>query len=288
MLPNFLIIGTQKAATSWLARCLGEHPDVFMFDEKEIHFFNHRFEEGLTWYEQHFRDYSNQVAVGEATPGYISHPDAPDRIQATLGNEIKLIASLRHPVDRAYSAFGQYLRRGEVPPDTDFRTLFLQEDQFGLRSRGDYLANLKRYLTYFPRENLLILIYEEFKKDDHKAIRDCLDFLEVDSQFVPQSLKVKVNKGTDQRLFHGQAIALRRYVAVKIKQLPKSIREPVLEVGRHTFKEFILKQLPKQNSYKPLDHELRQELLQVFMPDINQLEDLIGKDLSVWYASSSV
>jgi hypothetical protein len=286
MLPNFLIIGTQKAATSWLARCLGEHPDVFMVGIKEIHFFNHRFERGLAWYESHFSDWAGQSVIGEATPGYINHPDAPGRIKATLGEEVKLIASLRHPVHRAYSAFWHYVRGGRISANADFRTVFQQSDQVGLRSRGDYFTHLSRYLEYFPRKNLLILIYEEIKRDALKAVSDCLEFLGVDSQFVPSTLNSRVNKGTDPRLFHSQAMALRRTVAAKTDLLPRGLREPFRAVGRHAFEHLILKRLPKQNSYVPLDENLRQELLSEFMPGIIQLEGLLGRDLSIWYGPS--
>ncbi len=285
MLPNFLIIGTQKAATSWLAKCLGEHPDVFMGKVKEIHFFNRRFETGLAWYESHFSDWAGQAVIGEATPGYLDHPDAPGRIQATLGYEVKLIASLRHPVDRAYSAFWHHMRRGRLPADADFRTVFQQEgDRFGLRSRGYYFTHLSRYLEYFPRENLWILIYEEIKRDPLKAISDCLEFLGVDSQFVPDALNRRVNRGTDLKRFHSQAMALGLTVAAKTNLLPRGFQEPFRAIGRRAFEHLIFKRLPKQKEYVPLDEELRQELLGDFMPDIIQLEGLLNRNLSIWYA----
>jgi hypothetical protein len=291
MLPNFLIIGAQKAATSWLAKCLGEHPDVFMVEIKETHFFNHEFEKGLKWYEAHFRDWSGQAAIGEATPGYINYPDTPGRIQATLGDEVRLIASLRHPVDRAYSAYWHYVSRGDIPADIDFRTAFQQGHQlgllrFGLYDRGTYFAHLSRYLEYFPRENLLVLIYEEVMRDGRKTVRDCLEFLDVDSQFVPNALNDRVNKGRDLRAFHSQALALRRTVAKNTNLLPRGLRKPFLAIGRWAFEGLIFKRLPEKNIYVPLTEDLRQELLSDFVPDIRQLEELLDRDLSIWYVPS--
>lgn len=285
MLPNFLIIGAEKTATTWLAKCIGEHPNVFMADEKELHFFNYRYESGLVWYEAHFNGWSGQAVIGEATPGYIYSPDAPGRIKAILGDQVKLIVSLRHPVDRAYSAFGQYMRQGKIPPTTDFQKS-LQEEALHLRRRGCYVADLKRYLAFFPRENLSILIYEEVKKNNLKSLINCFAFLGVDSQFIPESLNIRANKGTDVRLFHGRLIALRRYLAAKTELLPNKLRQPALEIGRWIYKNLILERLPKQNFYEPPNPELRQELLQDFMADIRQLEDLLGRDLSIWYAST--
>lgn len=283
MLPNFLLIGVKKAATTWLAQCIGEHPNVFMADEKEIFFFNNYYERGLAWYEDHFKGWSGQAVVGEATPGYILNPDAPQRIKATLGDQVKLIVSLRHPVDRAYSAFGQYMRQGRISPNSDFQTA-LQHGLLNLRRCGYYFADLKRYLTFFHRKNLFILIYEEIKKDNLKSLCKCFTFLGVDSNVIPESLNIRANKGTDVRLFHNRLDALRRFIAAKSKLLPGNMRESALETGRWIYKNLILERLPKQNLYEPPNPELRQELLQGFMPDIRQLEDLLGRDLSIWYA----
>ncbi len=278
MVPNFLIAGVQKGATTWLSTCLGQHPDIFVAEEKELFFFNRHFDEGLMWYERHFRDWSDQKAVGEATPGYIYDPEVPGRIKQVLGDEIKLIVSLRHPVDRAYSAFWMFLGRGRIPVDADFRTYFY-EHKPDLRDRGYYYAQLKRYLEYFPLQNLHILIYEEMKQDDKAAIRGCFEFLGVDPQFLPEALYAKVNPRIDVSVMHNQFWAA-RWAAGK---LPRKIYKPLDSIGRRIFTR-----LPKQKKYRPLSAEIRQELLQNYMIDIKQLEDLLGRDLSIWYGTSKV
>ena len=276
MLPNFLIIGAEKAATTWLARCLDEHPDVFIPEGKEIYFFTRHFQEGLAWYESHFSGWSGQKAVGEGTVEYISEPEAPGRIRATLGDEVKLIASLRHPVDRAYSAFWMHLSRGRIPADTDFRTFFYQ-GSYGLRKRGYYFVQLSRYLEDFPRENLLVLVYEEIRRDGEKAVRDCLGFLGVDTQFVSDTLVARVNKGVDLSVLHHQVWGLREAV----RSLPQCVEKPLVSIGRRAFVW-----VPKRRRYEPLDKGLRQEMMSEFMVDVRQLEDFLGRDLSIWYAPS--
>ena len=291
MLPNFLIIGAQKSATTWLATCLGEHPDVFMYidETKEIYFFNTLFDKGLAWYESHFENWSGEAAVGEATPGYISHPLAPKRIRDTLG-EIKLIASLRHPVDRAYSAFWHMLRRGRLPLNTDFCALFRQGDQFEIRSRGYYAAQLNRYLEYFPRQKLLILLFEEIFNDSQQTLVDCFKFLEVDPRFEPGNLKANINRGrkdisalnSQARLLQG-TLWLAARSAMKIGLFPQRLRKPVINTGRSLFHKVAFEWGPKQKQFERLDENIRQELLIDYMPDIRQLEDLLGRDLSIWY-----
>lgn len=293
MLPNFLIIGAQKSATTWLATCLGEHPDVYMANAKEIYFFNVLFDRGLEWYQTHFENWSGETIIGEATPGYISHPHAPERIQATLG-EVKLMASLRHPVDRAYSAFWHMLRRGRFPLDTDFYTLFRHRDQFEIRSRGYYATQLSRYLEYFPKESLFVLLYEEIFKDSRQTMIDCFEFLEVDSQFEPNILATKLNKGsTDISVFNSQARWLRgkvRQAVLRTINMGLSLRrlqEPLFRSGRYLFDKLASQWGSKQKQFEPLDDNIRQEFLADYMPDIKQLEDLLDRDLSIWYQSLS-
>ena len=199
MLPNFVIIGTEKAATTWLAKCLGQHPDVFMAEVKETYFFSTHFKKGPKWYEsQHFGDWAGQTAIGEATPGYINNPEVPGRIQSALGDEVKLIASLRHPVDRAYSAFWMRLSRGDIPFDADFRTIY-QRDEYGLRTRGNCFVQLSRYLEYFPRENLSVLIYEELKRDNQKAL-----FVWLSTCLATASVRLDVGMSQRQRIDCGK------------------------------------------------------------------------------------
>jgi len=104
MLPNFIIIGAAKAASTWLSDCMGEHPDVFMAEIKEVRYFSVAYDRGLDWYKTHFADWNGEKAVGEANPGYLGDDHAPARIKETLG-DVPLILSMRHPVDRAYSAY---------------------------------------------------------------------------------------------------------------------------------------------------------------------------------------
>lgn len=273
MLPNFLIIGAQKAATTWLAKCLGEHPDVFMVEIKEVRFFNRYFAKGLEWYESYFSGWSGQTAIGEGTPGYIYFPEVAGRIKATLGEDVRFITSLRHPVDRAYSAFWMFLSHGAIPVDADFRACF-REDRNGLRTRGNYYLQLSRYLECFPHENLLALIYEEVKKDNQKALGDCFQFLGVDRRFVSDSLNTRVNKALDVSVFHRQVFGIRR----ALESLPVSVEKPLISIGQRIFGS-----LPTQRDYTSLTEELRRELIAEFAADIEQLESLLGRDLSIWY-----
>jgi len=112
ILPTFLFIGAEKAGTTWFYARLKEHPDIFVPETKELHFFNKynsnlekmdRFEKlGLNYYQRFFQRYAGEKAIGEVCPMYLCDPCAPVRIRQTLP-QVKLIACLRNPADRAYS-----------------------------------------------------------------------------------------------------------------------------------------------------------------------------------------
>lgn len=120
-LPNFLIIGAQKAGTSWLAYQLEKHPEIYL-PKKEIHYFDKGFnyQKGLSWYEKQFDEVTEQKAIGEKTPEYLwangegwedHQSDVHQKIFQTLP-EAKLIVTLRNPVDRAISAINHIIRSG--------------------------------------------------------------------------------------------------------------------------------------------------------------------------------
>jgi len=272
MLPNFFIIGAQKAGTTWLAKCLSEHNDVFVPEIKEIYYFDRYYEKGLSWYESYFDGWSGETAVGEGSVGYLLSSLAPGRIRDTLGTDVKLIASIRHPVDRAYSAYRMDLSRDAVPYEMDFRTYLVENVRLS-KTHSLYYAQLKRYLEVFGREKMLILVYEELRKDGQKAVSTCLDFLGLDSEFVPPSLDDKVNTGIDVTILHNQIWGIRR----AMHGLPPALERPLAQVGRK-----LLDRLPKRKRFEPLTPELRAELFDDFAPEVEQLESLLNRDLAVW------
>jgi len=122
MLPDFIIIGVQRGGTTSLYKYMTKHPKIIPALKKEIHFFDNKFGKGLSWYESQFmqnpffcllkrKRKSEDTITGEASPYYIYHPHVPKRISKILPN-VKLIAILRNPIERAFSHYNHEVRLG--------------------------------------------------------------------------------------------------------------------------------------------------------------------------------
>lgn len=164
-LPTFLIIGAQKSGTRWLRKNLGGHPEVFTA-ARELDFFSRaeHFGQGLEAYRAGFEGWAGEPVVGESTPAYMIRRHEPglvaERIERTLP-DVRLLAMLRNPLERAYSAFLHHIWRGRIPPDADFLTRATRDpdgDRLDLIAGGLYAASLEPYLARFgPQLEVIVL-----------------------------------------------------------------------------------------------------------------------------------
>lgn len=175
MLPNFLIIGAQKAGTTWLAAQLSQHPEIYVAPE-EVHYFDKgsRYAKGIAWYESFFSESRQARHVGEKTPDYLyaggrgleDHlPEVHRHVHAALPHA-KLIAILRDPVERAVSAVNHLMRTHRVPPSANADRVLKGDlrhiaDGHGVLDYGRYARQLDAYLELYGDGQLLVLVYEE-------------------------------------------------------------------------------------------------------------------------------
>ena len=184
---DFIVIGAQKSGTTSLHRYLSMHPQIYMPSSKELDFFSNASKAGLgaSGYLALFdrEELESAKAAGEASPQYMSNPDVPERIHRTLG-AIKLIAVLRDPIDRSYSAHQMNVRRGRASgafdqlvkscDSTDLRSLAVIRD-------SEYGRILRDFLAYFPRSSMHVVSSDSLKKDPSKVLESMFEFLEVDT-----------------------------------------------------------------------------------------------------------
>lgn len=175
-LPNFIVLGPPRTATTWLFRCLRDHPEVYVPNVKEVRFFDERFDEGFDWYRSFYKDVSPEVvAIGDITPGYFAHPMAPSRISKLLGHDIQLFAIQRDPIERALSHYGIIKRQGKL--SVGFIEALQQEP--ALVENGLYAKHIRRYLDYFPSQNLHILDYQHLQSYPATYLNRILSALKV-------------------------------------------------------------------------------------------------------------
>jgi hypothetical protein len=287
-LPQFLCIGVQKAGTTSLFRILQSHPGIFIPEEKELHFFDDdlEFNKGVSHYHKYFQSASPGDLCGELTPNYIYHPQAPERIIKTLNCDIKLVLMLRNPADRAFSHHKMRIGRGaenenfEDLIDKEIRELKKTEYRLPHHyiDRGFYAEQLKRYLQYFPFENIHIILFEEdFLERREQTIRQLLGFIGADPNYeLPINIKSTPSVGAKFK----QADKILN-TAHPINQLAKRII-PSKKL-RADIKYFFTKMNQKANADKAELEAIRPFLInEIFRNDIIKLQELIKRDLSRW------
>lgn len=210
-LPDFLLIGAQKAGTTSLYAYLGAHPDVRPAARKEVHYFDLGFTRGAElgegWYRSMFplrarlaaerRLGGAPVLTGEASPYYLFHPVAAERA-AALVPHARLLVLVRDPVERAWSHYRHEVAAGREPLDLDealdaepARLAGADEDlrrgldtpaarahrRFAYVGRGRYADQLRAWLAYYPREQLLVLTAEDLFERPEPTWRAAVEFL---------------------------------------------------------------------------------------------------------------
>jgi hypothetical protein len=197
-LPDFLIIGAQKAGTTALYAYLRRHPAITGPSWKEVSYFDRHYERGEAWYRGNFpnRVRARGKLVGEASPSYVFHPLGPERVKA-LVPEARLVALVRNPVERALSHYHHEVALGREPLsfedalDAEEERLRGEEERLAAdssyfsrpwwshayKARGRYAEQLERWLAVFPREQLLILPSEDLGGEPERTHARVLDFL---------------------------------------------------------------------------------------------------------------
>lgn len=175
-LPNFLYVGPDKAGSSWLHETLIKHPDVYLTPAKDLYYFDRYYDRGLEWYTAQFREAGDQRVVGEVCQDYLFHPEAASRIHETLGDDVRMMVSLRDPVERAWSSY-LYMRKHGIGPATFAEALRSRPE---LLEHGRYATGLDRFLVHYPRENIHVALFDDLTRDPQGYLDAVTDFLGVD------------------------------------------------------------------------------------------------------------
>ena len=205
VLPDYLVIGAQRAGTTFLYSLLADHPYVVPPATKEVHWFDLNFWRPTSWYRAHFPLLSElyhitdrpevRAITGEASSYYCFHPAVPERVARTLPHA-RIIMLVRNPTQRAISQYFHSVEHGfERLSLTDAlaaeperlagqedrlaspRTRSLAHDRFSYMARGRYLDQLGRWRRWIPKERLLVMPSRDLFLDPQAALDQICAFL---------------------------------------------------------------------------------------------------------------
>lgn len=300
-LPDFLVIGAAKSGTVSLYHYLGQHPQIFMCPTNETNFF------ALDGFdvESHFQGPGDSAAVeshcvkdraayealfaaagsaqrlGESSPLYLYSAHAAERIRQ-IAPQVKLIALLRHPADRAHANYRHYRMAGIEPLPTFEQALQAEPSRmargwgpwpfWAYRDVGHYAGQLQRYYDLFDREQILVCFYEELRDDPVALLQKIHTFLDAQSDIMTDT-SVRHNVGSRPRsAFLHRTLTRPNWLKTAMNViLPQAIRRRLRD-GLHRLNE-------ERLALKP---QTRRQLTREYTAEIRRLQALTGHDLTHW------
>ncbi len=264
---DFLIIGAAKCATTWLQHSLTQTPAIYM-PGPELHFFSREYDKGLAWYRDQFEGCEQAALIGEKSNSYLTVPEAAQRIRDFAPNA-RLILQMRDPVQRAYSDYCMLFRRGEVTDRIeDYLNPAHAADQRFL-SDGRYAHHLARFYDLFPAEQILLLAYEDIRRNPTGNLEKVRAHLNLTGK-----LEAPVKKKVKDKNAAMVPLPLR-----KILGPVRSVIDPV----RHTWPIRSLRNaVARQVQYPPLSDGLSRRLAEFYSEDMTKIAEIEPGITEAW------
>jgi len=292
--PDFFLVGAPKSGTTAMYNFLAQHSEIYMPARKEIHYF------GTDLYSPHhsrdqkkyldlFAGASNEKRVGEASVWYLYSKLASREIKE-FSPQAGIIMMLRNPVDMIYALHSHRLYINSEDIEDFGAALNAEADRkqglrlpanpypvAGLfyRDVGQYAAQVKRYLDDFGRQQVKIIIYDDFKADPTRACQEVFSFLGVLPTFPVKISVINASKKTRSRMLASLLDPPPPIVSKLGRALTSAERRQKLF---RTFRELNTEHGPR----RPLSASLRRQLQEEFRPDVECLSELLDRDLSHW------
>ena len=274
-LPDFIIIGAMKAATTSLHYYLNLHPQISMSREKELNFFvkKQNWKKGIDWYKSNFNN--EKPLRGEASPNYTNFPffkGVPERMHSVVP-DIKLIYLVRDPVERILSQYVHKMADGWEGRSLEKGLSNLNTNRYVARSL--YFMQIDQYLKFFPRENILVVNSDDLINNNRLAMKSIFEFLNVDGSFYDAKFLTTLHKSNRKRRKSPTGQILRKRSIIKnIDKLPYSFRSHVDWLVFLPFSQKIKKPV--------LSESLKQRIIEYLQEDIAQLRKFTGQKFSNW------
>jgi hypothetical protein len=291
--PDFFIAGAPRCGTTAMYEYLSQHPQVFMPEHKEPIYFGSdltHLHGRLTEadYLGLFKRSRPGQRVGEASTWYLFSQTAAREIKE-FAPESQIVVMLRNPVEVMYSLHRELVFYRAEPIEDFEEALGAEEDRkqgrrLGPPGRGEMLyyrdtvkfaEQLQRFLDVFDREQIKIIVFDDFAQDPARSYRDLLQFLRVDTTFRPEFARVNeskrhVNPSLQELIVRPPAPIARLVPLLRRTRLAHQIRSAILSANSRPMKR------------APMNPELLRQLTQELAPEVERLGELIGRDLSAW------
>lgn len=294
--PDFLVIGAARAGTTALYEALARHPGIGLTRDKETNYFAYKgrqltvkgpgaefINNSITDPETYGRQFDSAEpgqVLGEICPLYLFEPDAPGNIRDEAP-DAKLIVVLRNPIDQAWSHY-LYARHHAIEPESDFlKALTLEESRleagwqplFGYSRFPRYGEQLARYLVLFPRDQLLVLDYADFRADNRAVQAAICNFIGVAPEAVAEAGEAVNAGGAPKNRLLQELLMRPNPLTAPARILPLSWRRRIRDV------------LARRNSGG--DREVMPDVARPILrdrlkDDVARLSDLLGHDYGHW------
>lgn len=294
MLPNFLVVGAQKAGTTSLHNYLQAHPDIYLPAQKETKFFVHErhYSKGIGFYESaYFSERTVESAVGEVDPDYMyCEQSLPRIIQHLNPDSLKVIFIFRNPVERAFSQYLMNYRRGHeslsfeeaiATESSRIRLGHMENLRYSYATRGYYLRQVERFLQHIDRSRMLFLLSETLESDPVHCLQEVYRFLNVKEDFEPPNIGERFHQATAPR---SHALARRLQVqGLERRLLRRFIPSTSL---RRSLRNWLVRFNQSGQNTMRMDPEIHRQLVQDFSVENTRLADFLGRDLGSWSAEA--
>lgn len=261
-------IGPQKSGTTWVYRSLKEHPEIATSSKDSIHYFDMFYSKGDNWYKSQFTEAKPHQKLFDPTPSYLRSSLAPKRIFAE-NSTAKIVVCLRHPINRAFSHYWHEKKKRKY--NFSFEEVLSNYDLFSSWiETGFYAEHIERYLSYFPREQILLQKFEDLQNNPQLFLRELFTFMEVNVDFLPSTINRKIN------------------VAGKKRTIVSKLKSVIGEMGSFAIPGIwndtglAVKFSGKEEYLSGIDEDVYKALEEIYFPEIKRLENLLGISLDEW------
>lgn len=280
--PNVIFVGAEKSGSTTIHNILCEHEDIFAIQKETefFSFFNKRKSKNyhindIKKYQKLFDGSEKYKIKLDVSTTYLCSPDAIKNIKKYSKN-CKIIICLRNPIDRAYSRYWMSAKNNHDLVNYSskkFLKFFFEHNTdiywSNVRIRGMYYKNVKSFIKEFGKSNVLILFYDDLKKNSNLFFKNIYDFLKIKNNILP-------NKKIYADSLYAKNKFIHKVFNMYSDKIPNNLFFNYLKNFYKLLRKKLLKKYPKIGNYE------KKKITEYYIDDIVQLEKLLKTDLSKW------